>query len=67
MDDPIMLFASSPVGFPMLKELNQYYNNLHVATHYTKPKQKMTNDVVTYCKEHFIPCFFPVKKEDTKE
>ena len=41
--DPIMLFASSPVGFPTLKMLNQYYDNLSVVTHYSNPHNKHTN------------------------
>ena len=41
--DAIMLFASYPVGFPMLKKLHSYYKDLSVVTHYTSPSQKMKN------------------------
>lgn len=31
--DPIMVFASYPVGFPMLKTLHKNFNDLTVVTH----------------------------------
>jgi hypothetical protein len=41
--DPIMVFASYPVGFPMLKTLHQNFNDLTVVTHYTNPHVKLKN------------------------
>lgn len=43
--DPIMLFASYPVGFPMLKKLHQEFENISVVTHYSKPSNKFKNEV----------------------
>jgi hypothetical protein len=41
--DHLMLFASYPVGYPMLKKLHENYSNMHVVTHFTKPNQNATN------------------------
>lgn len=41
--DQIMLFASYPVGYPMLKKLHDRFKNIHVVTHYTKPSSKVKN------------------------
>lgn len=41
--EPIMVFASYPVGFPMVKKLYEYTNQLYVCTHFTNPNNKFTN------------------------
>lgn len=41
--DSIMLFASYPVGYPMLKKLHSYYQDLSVVTHFTDPSQRLKN------------------------
>lgn len=64
--DPIMLFASYPVGYPMLKKLHGYYKDIAVVTHFTDPSQRLKNEVEAYCKSHEIPLFCPVKKGETK-
>lgn len=40
-----MLFASAPVGFPTLKILNNYFENLSVVTHYTSKNSNHKNEV----------------------
>ncbi len=64
--DHLMLFASYPVGYPMLTKIHENYKNLHVVTHYTKPTQNFTNEVERYCKINNIECHIPVIKEQSK-
>jgi len=43
--DPIMIFASYPVGFPILKTLHNNFKDLAVVTHYTNPNVRVKNEV----------------------
>jgi hypothetical protein len=43
--DPIMIFASYPVGFPILKTLHNNFKDLAVITHYTNPNVRVKNEV----------------------
>ncbi len=57
-----MVFASYPVGFPMIKKLHSSFDDISVVTHYTEAKQRVTNEVELFCKKNNIKMYTPVKK-----